>query len=142
MYLIIIIVELKNAVNMNCDNLCNPCVTAKCLVLPVCGEVSDLLIGQFEAETLYQVHIKNMDSGVERVYDITTGISGELIFELVNAEGFVNSKSLFRLWVTEANEPIDINIEDASVPCLTVTFQNIYDNEGFPIAPENQTIKL
>ncbi len=144
MYLIIIIVELKNAVNMNCDNLCNPCVTAKCLVLPVCETEggNTLTIGTLEAETQYSVYIKNLDNGIVRAVDSTTDVNGLLIIDLWDFFPFLNHVALFRLWIEQNNNLAAINIADATVPCLNLRFNMVYDNNTLPIAPTTQEITL
>lgn len=127
---------------MNCDKLCNPCVNAKWLTLPVCQGEYTLNIGTIEADTEYNVYIKNLDSGIVRTYEVESDSNGELILDLWACVPFINRVALFKLWVQNGNEVAELTIEDASVPCLNITFEAVYDNEGFPFCPTEQTITL
>ena len=125
---------------MNCNNLCNPCLKAKCLAFPGCeNETNKLQIGIVEPDTECIVFVKNTDSGVTRKIETVSDDNGIVSIDLNELPNFINDVSIFAVWV---GDYVDILVGETTANCISLSFSKVFDGEGVPVSSEIQTIEI
>lgn len=126
-----------------CVSRCEDCTKVQCVVRPGCGEIHYLGLGYGDASDEYNVYITNLLTGVTRVFYITSGNVGDILFDMVGSKPFLNGR-LFRIVVKKpgVNEVEEIEfIYGTSFTCVEVEFKNLYDANGQPECPEVQWLQ-
>lgn len=126
-----------------CVSRCEDCTPVQCIVRPGCGDEHILGIGIGEADTDYEVYFTNLITDITRVFYITSGNVGDIVFDMVGSKPFLNGR-LFRIVVKkpDVNEPEEIDfLYGTSFNCVEVEFKNLYDANGQPECPEVQWLQ-
>lgn len=125
---------------MNCNNLCNPCMEAKCLAFPGCeNETNTLVIGTVEPDTECIIFIKNADNGVTKQFEATSDNNGLLSIDLNDVVPFINDVAPFKLWV---GDYVDILVGETTVNCIELKFNKVFDADGVYVSSDEQTITI
>jgi hypothetical protein len=117
---------------MSCIDKCEKCLKV-CITLSCNGCETAILnfgaVEQFETGD-YTLHLRNMVTGVERVYSLTA-VYDVLSFDLTDLNGFGNEMHPFKAVITYEGEAVTMLSDDGTpYTCLDITFEFKYDNNG------------
>ena len=127
---------------MSCIDKCQKCLK-RCLILS-CNDCETAILNlgaveQFEAGD-YTLHLRNMVTGIERVYALTS-VYDVLYFELSDLKGFGNEMHPFKAAITYEGESVTMLSDDGTpYGCLDITFEFRYDNNGNILCQEAQVV--